>query len=503
MTAAQFPPGIDPVPLLSPTRHSAWTLDGPAGAAYRRAITAPSPLLFSLTYLGRYLRNADSGVTSFSDFHMDAYARARGWVDRAPQRDVIVGPREVGKSALYFLGLPLWALAHGHRRFLAAFSYTEKQARGHLGNLLDILGGRAGATSDLLLHDFPELAPVRGAGGPRVTVLAGGPDGRRAVAAYGMGESSLGLRLDEVRPDLLVGDDIEPGGDRWSPKTKAAVLAGLLENILPMNRRAVVQVVGTVTAPGSVIHDAVRTAKGQTSSSWATEAGFRAHYYPAIVDEGGPHERSLWPQQWGLEQLLADRYNADGSLNRAFALTMMNDPVREEAGAYWSQGFRYARDPMVRRWVCWVDPALSTHDTSDHTALVVAGLLTTQVPAVVVAVAEAGHWSPAEVRRRLDALRHRFPGLQVAVEVNALGTEAVARAQYGLVRGDLAPRARASKELRIRTAADVYSEQLVVHAGPLPELEEVLAGYGSGGRDDLPDACAGALGLLLPGRIPA
>lgn len=497
--AAEFPPGVDVAKVLRPLRTKTWEVS----PEYRRAVTRSSPLLFAVTYLGRYLRNSDTGVMSFSPWHMEAYANARTWVCPEPQRHVRVAPREGGKSILYFRGLPLWALAHGHRRFFTAFSNTGAQALSHLGNLLDILHGRAGHTSQLLLQDFPELAPIRGAGGPRITVLRGGSEGRRAIAAYGMHESSLGLNVDELRPDLLVGDDIEPGGDKWSPKTRASTITALTENILPMGRRAVVQVVGTVVAPGSVIHDAVKAAQGTTRSSWVTEAGFVPHWYPAIVDEGGPRERSLWPQQWPLEQLLAERYNADGSLNRAFALTKMNDPVRDAGGAYWSGKFRYARKSFVRRWVCFVDPAKSTHETSDYTAYVVAGLLTTVKPAVVVAVAEQGHWSPREMRQRLEVLRGRFDGLQVFVEQNALGSEDNAREQYALKRGDLSPWAHASKELRIRAAADVYADELVVHALPLPVLEDILTSYGSGGRDDLPDALAGALGVLLPGKIPA
>jgi hypothetical protein len=491
-------------------RHSAWSAPGGwingvpiGGARYRRAITATSPLLFALTYLDRRLRNEDTGQLSFCPFHVDSYVGAKAWIRREPQRDVRIAPRNTGKSILFFGALPLWALAHGHRRFFAAFSYTGDQAKTHLHDLLDILHGRAQA-SELLLTDFPELRPVRGAGGPRLTILEGGEDGRRGVAAYGLHESSHGLRMDEVRPDLLVGDDLEPGESKWSPKTKAKAISALTEGILPMNRRAVVQIVGTVTARGSMTHDAVRSARGELTSSWVQDARFNAHYYPAILNEGRPSESSLWPTQWPLEELLRDRYNPDGSLNRAFALGMMNDPVRETVGAYWDREFRYDRSGQVRRWVCWVDPAKSTHATSDHTAYVVAGLLTTQRPAVVVAAADAGHWSPMEMRTRiLPALRARFEGLQVFVEQNALGSEENTRDQYGLKRGDQAPWAKSSKELRIRAAADVYSEGLVVHAHPLTKLEPALTDYGSADRDDLPDGLAGALGVLLPGKIPA
>lgn len=473
------------------------------GVRYRRFITRTSPLLFALTYLDRRLRNEDTGQISFCPFHVDAFVDAKTWMRREPQRSVRVAPRNTGKSIMYFGALPLWALAHGHRRFFAAFSYTGDQAKTHLHDVLDILHGRS-AASHLLLSDYPELRPVRGAGGPRLTILAGDDEGRRGIAAYGLHESSHGLRMDEVRPDLLVGDDLEPGLDKWTPKTKERAIAALTEGILPMNRRAVVQVVGTVTARGSMIHDAVRAARGDLETSWVSDARFDARYYPAILDEGQPGERSLWETQWPTAQLLADRYNPDGSLNAAFALGMMNDPVRKTVGAYWDREFRYDRSGQVSRWVCWVDSAKSTHDTSDWTAFVVAGRLTTATPAVVIATAAQGHWSYLEMRARiLPALRNRYPGLQVFAEANAFGSAENATNQLGLIRGDQAPFARAPKPVRIRAAADVYAEDLVVHAYPIPVLETALNDFGTDIHDDLPDALAGVLGVLLPGKVPA
>jgi hypothetical protein len=496
-----FPEGVNPAPILRPLRTPTWTNEGQAGTAYRRYITEKSPFLFLVTYFGRRLRS--DGRMSFCQFHLDACARARTWMEPAPQRNVDVAPRDTGKSVLFFEGLPTWALAHGHRRFFAAFSYTGDQAKTHYHDLLDIVSGKA-LESDLLLADFPELRPVRGSGGPKMTVLQGNSTGRRAIAAFGLHESVHGLRMDEVRPDLMVGDDIDPGESKYNIKTKPLAVSAITEKILPMNRRAVVQIVGTVTAPKSTIHDAVRSARGELDSSWVQDARFVAHHYPAILDEGLPTERSLWEQKWPLEQLQTDRYNPDGSLNRAFALGMMNDPIRATVGAYWDREFRYDRSGQVIRWVCYVDPAKSTHETSDHTAYVVAGRLTTVKPAVVVSAAGAGHWSYLEMRTQvLPALRNRFAGLQVFAEANVFGSEENARNQLGLIHGDQAPWAKAPKEVRIRAAADVCREDLVVFAYPLPALTTALSDYGTDVRDDLPDAFAGALGELLPGKVPA
>lgn len=506
----QFPPGTAGRELLRPTNTPLWLDYGGfvngqpvGGTRYRRHITRDNPFLFAVTYFGRFLRDPETDDMSFCQFQLDAYQRARAWPLRGAQHDVTVASRGAQKSTLYFRILPLWALAHGHHQFFCAFSRIGDQAKKHLANLLNIVHGRAGQMSELLLRDYPELVPVRGAGAPGVTVLTGDGRGRRAIGAYGIHESTLGLNVDGMRPTLMVGDDLQRGGDKWTREEKADTLTAITENILPMggSRGSVVQIVGTSVASGCLIHDAVRVAKGELSRSWLHDARFRAHYYPAIVDEGLPSERSFWPQAFPLDVLKRDRYNDDGTLNRAFALSRMNDPVRDESGAYWSGEFRYLPRFYPRRWVCWVDPAKSTHGTSDWTAYVVAALLQTQKPAVVVVAADQGHWSYLETRQRLDVLRGRFEGLQVFGEQNTFGSEENARNLLGLKRSDRAPWTKASKEVRIRAAADVYHEGLAVHAQQLAKLEDELTGY-PGPRDDLPDALAGALGVLLPGRIP-
>src|SRR5690606_11643458 len=130
----------------------------------------------------------------------------------------------------------------------------------------------------------------------------------------------------------------------------------------------------------------------------------------------------------------------------------------------------------VERWVLWVDPVISTHSTSDFTAMVVAGALPSKALAWV-AHAEAGHYSPAKIKERIRVIRETYGGrLLVCVEENATGGDD-ARSLYGLLAHDETPRAYARKELRIRAAADLYDEGKVRHVRPLRQLEDALIEY--------------------------
>jgi hypothetical protein len=476
----EFPEGYDGRSLLLPTRHSAWDQRGVQGTAYRRYITKPSPLLFAVTYFGHLLRQSDSGVMSFSVMHLDMCRSAARWPDGGAQRDAWVGPREVGKSAWLFVILPTWALAHGHKGFFLAFSFTDPMAGGHLRNLLDELG-----ENELLRHDFPELAPRRGAKGGR-TQLAGGA----SIGARGMGGTALGTRARERRPDLLVGDDLQPGEVDNSPDLVRKNESRLRRNILPMNTRAVVQVTGTVTIRDDLIHPIVHAALGRPGSSWVDQERFTPHYYPALREDGS----SLWSQRWSAAELVAMR-EADP---RGFALNYANDPTPDDEATWWvPELFRYdERFPTTSR-VIHVDVATTRRSGSDFTVLAQVGRDAGGRRACVERV-EWGKWDLAETRNRIHEFcrpLRRKP--LVRIEGNQGGDtwlDSLAPWPEG-VKYEVV-HARAPKRVRITKAHDHYMRRAVVHAWKVPELEAELCAWvpGSSRHDDVPDAVAGALG---------
>ena len=94
-----------------------------------------------------------------------------------------------------------------------------------------------------------------------------------------------------------------------------------------MNSDAAVLMVGTPTMAGSLIHDGVRTTQHRPGvlpdrGQWIARQRFRPHYWPAILGEGTPAMRSLWPEKWPLPRLLRDlRADPDG-----FGMNMTCDP---------------------------------------------------------------------------------------------------------------------------------------------------------------------------------
>lgn len=476
----EFPPWVDRRAALRKLSTPTWETHG----SYRRDITYKSPLLFSIVYMGRRLRQQDTGLVSFSRLHLDLCKAARRWADRGPCRDAWVAPRESGKSAWMFGILPLWALAHGHRSMFLAFSYVGQQSRGHLKNILNQLH-----TNDVLLADFPGLAPRRGQASVERTVLTNGA----TLASYGMQGTSLGIQsADGGRPDLIVGDDLEPGEADNSLDEVEKNRSRLLRNILPMNTRAVVQVTGTVTRHDSLVHGFVHAAKGRRQGAWVRAQGFEPHYYPALNEAG----ESLWPQRWPAREL-AEMRAADP---HGYALNYDNDPQPPKDMTYWTpEGFQYnERFPVAQR-VLHLDVAVTTSGTSDYTVLALAAVDASRQRALVERV-EWGRWTAPQIRAKIHEFCEplRIKPL-VRVEANQGGNtwlDSLAPWPVGVAYETTRP--GAPKSVRIRRAHARYAARAVWHPWPLPELQEELCRYPRGKHDDVPDAIAGALEWVFP-----
>jgi len=396
--------------------------DGPAYASPlgRKAATYGDPLAFAVVYLGHHLRDADGRIT-LSSIHVAWAESAKRWmrVDTEPMDDrrSEVAPRESGKSTWHFLLLPMWAAAHGHKRFAAAFANTPSQAETQLASFKAELGSNV-----LLRADYPELCEPKTRG--RGTVEADRVSLYHAqsgfvFAASGMDSANLGLKVGNTRPDLLIMDDIEPHESNYSPALAAKRLDTLQSAILPLNIRASVILVGTVTMPGSVVHQVAQYGNGSRAPElqWVAEQHIVARHFPALVTEDDGSRVSIWPEKWPTQMLL------DMQHTRHYLKNYANDP-RGGEGGYWTIE-DLKREPadsglVITHRLLSVDPAVTTKGTSDFTGLTVLGFSRPEGRVVVL-----GSWQvkldPEKLRARvLDIVNDYDVGL-LLVETNQGG----------------------------------------------------------------------------------
>ena len=474
-----------------------------AGEVRRRL--AEDPVAFAVIYLRRHLVSPETGGVTFSQVHYEWARRALAWTTPVTEpmqdRHADIAPRSTGKSTFWFLILPLWAGANGHARFVAAFADTAAQAEGHLSTLKSELDNNL-----LLRHDFPQLCtPARRQSGgtvaDRQSMLhtASG----FTFAARGIDSASLGLKVEERRPDVLIIDDAEPDEASYSPYLAEKRLGTITDAILPLNVYARVQFVGTVTMPGSIMHQLVKAAQGVETAPWIIDEKIQAHHHRAIVVADDGTEASIWPEKWSLDWLRSRRHT------REYAKNYDNDPLARD-GTYWVRDdFRYGPIDGVTRTLLAIDPIVTERRSSDWAGLAVVGW---QPPAgprspdhrpgdrgrCVVRDAKGVRFTGARLRDEVVRMLGQYPEVRaVLVEVNQGGDlwREVLHHLPGVK--VLTHWSGESKEVRFARTLEHYQRGRVVHERRLDQLEEQQVAFPRGAHDDIVDAVAAGVAFFL------
>jgi hypothetical protein len=478
----------------------------PAAGELRRALTRYDPLLFAVLYLSNQLKT--DGVISFGDQHLlwARYARMM-WTQPShglsfrDSRHAFVAPRDSGKSTWWFLLLPMWAAAQGHLRFIAAFAHSGPQAELHLTTFRQQL-----ADNTLLRRDFPSLCvPARKPNGKttadNITMLRA--KSGFTFAARGIDAANLGMKVDERRPELLLLDDVEPDEASYSIYQMNKRRGTITDAILPMNIRAHVVLVGTVTMGGSIVHQLVQAGRGDSGEEsgldlqWVDDERFVVTHTVPIVPDGDGEERSIWPQKWPLPFLREIRHT------RSYAKNYDNDPLGAD-GDYWTKDdFTYGELPGVTYQVLSIDPKIATRKRTDPVGIAVLGYAPARAGAksrCVVEFAQPYMLVGEALRLKVLELLARFPRVRLVVVEGNQGGE-----NWHAILHDLPCKLQVvwSTDKKETRAADLLEHyqvgRRVIHARRLPALEAQMVAFPKAGNDDLVDAVAiPALRLLAP-----
>ncbi len=503
-----FPP--DPIAAAAEIRRVSLALEERGrrdlASAYRIERTRDDPMLFGLVYLRRHLVDED-GVVTLSDVHVEWAESAKTWaepVEPSEDRRCEIAPREMGKSTWHFLILPMWAAAHAHVRFVAAFADTGTQAETHLASFKSELDN-----NPLIRADYPELCTpkTRGRGvteADRVSLYHARSD--FVFAAAGMDGSNLGLKVGDARPDLIVLDDIEPHEARYSKALAKKRLDTLTSTIFPLNVRAHVVIVGTVTMQGSIVHQIARWAKGEhdkpedDGNAWVGDERIVArHWLPIVTGEDG-ERRSAWPAKWKLSWLESIEHT------RQYAKNYANDPLGAD-GDYWTlDDFRPLSpdlDTAITHEVIEIDPATTTRDSSDFTAIAAVGWSR--------ALGKCALYETRKVKLRGEDLRRLVIGF--VERALARGHAVIIRIE-GNQGGDLwldvfhdmpvpvkvHPAGAASKNVRAAEALRHYQLKRVEHAPGNRDAEGELVAFPRAPNDDMVDAVGAGVRYFLTPR---
>lgn len=256
-------------------------LERPEG---RRLLTKNDPLLFAIIYFYDHI-SFEGEEPTLSEFHVGLTEYAKSWTIKSKEagrnRDTFIAPRNAGKTTWLFLILPMWAAAHGHLKFIAAFSDSAGQAEQHLGTFKKELDN-----NQLLRKDYPDLCkPLMGKNVKRYVAQSSEEIQQAngfAFMAKGVDAKSLGMKIGNTRPDLILLDDIEPPEANYSANEAKKRLSTILNGIFPLNIRARVAIIGTTTMPNSII-DQIRKV-GESRNAWFVNRDIVKEETPVISD---------------------------------------------------------------------------------------------------------------------------------------------------------------------------------------------------------------------------
>ena len=453
----------------------------------RIELTKYNPLLFALIYLPHHLQNSKGEIT-LSEFHIDLAEYGKNWIHppTAPKqnRDAWIAPRESGKSTWIFLILPLWAAAHNHVKFIAAFSDAASQAETHLITFKNELD-----TNEYLQIDYPELCK------PKIVSTTG-----RALAnnswrivqsndfifdANGIDTNSLGKKVFGQRPDLIILDDIEKGEKNYSEYQAGQQLNTVFDDIAPMNIYARMVFVGTTTMPNSIMDQFRKFSEfpDDPELQWIKDQNVKAHYYPAIMQNEDGTERSVWEEKWSLEWLKSQRHLRD------FAKNYMNRPINVD-GTFWANEDIIIEDlKEYGNTIISVDPAVTKNKVSDYTGIAVLSRGIDDLGNSVIYVREAQQvkLSPSDLSDRVRDLADIYDAGLLYVETNQ-GGDLWQDVFKGIPIKYRSKHQKLSKQIRAGKALNYYQQGKVRHSAHFPALEEQMWSFPKVSHDDVLDA---------------
>lgn len=471
-----------------------------------RVMTWDNPMLFALVYCPHLITD-DDGVMSFAELHLELCRYARYWMRKVGAREsrtAFVAPREAGKSSWVFKILPLWASAHEHVHFIAAFSSSATQAQKHLSGYK-----RQIDTNQKIRRAFPKLVtPAKRPSGGNVadTQEMYHSLSEFTFTAAGLDSEILGLvDPQNRRPDLIILDDIEPDEANYSQYQMRKRLITVIDTVLAMNEKAHVALIGTVTMPGSIVHQLVESVTTTKEvPSWITDEGFNVVYIEPILQNEDGSDRSIWPYKWPLDYLSKIKHTS------SFKKNFLNQPIRMD-GDYWvPDDFQYWELEHATHTLLQIDPATTSKTSSDYYGVAVIQYdpgeytigkdkkrVTIRPRRVAVLYCRQFRLSPKMMRAKALEVCEAFPQIgRIRVESNQ-GGEAWLSVFHDMPVKVVIHSEHINKKVRASHLLNHYQRNRVGHAKAFPELEAQMLAFPNVLNDDMVDAVGAGVAFFL------
>ena len=317
---------------------------GDRGARVEAA--SKSHFLFFHIYFHRYV------TYETADFQREIFALTED--DKIPLC-VVVAFRESGKSSIITTSYPLWAiLGKQQKKFVLVLSQTQMKAQQCLRNIRWEL-----ESNEILREDMGPFQEESGPWGAQGLVFR---NSGAKIAIGSLDQSIRGIRHREFRPDLIILDDVE---DTASVKTQAGrnkTWEWFTSEILPSGKKARIFAVGNL-----LHHDSLLKRIEVYIKSCRTTGVYKE--YP-IIKNRVPLLLGKFPTIGDVDaerQRIMDRV----AWHREFLLEIVPDDDQVVLPS-WIHYYDDLPDESPREIIMAIDPAISTEEGRDYTAMVAA-----------------------------------------------------------------------------------------------------------------------------------
>lgn len=290
-------------------------------------------------------------TSEFAPFHYRMFDIAE---DAKARRIAISAFRGSGKSTIFTLAYPIWAMMSGQSRFILLISQTLPQAKQHLANIRHEF-----EQNELLKAD---IGPFISEGSEWNTEALIVSDYNARIVALSRDTSFRGVKFHELRPDLIVCDDIEDVKSAKVRENREATRQWMSSEVIPCADPIKYRLINL----GNIVHEECFIIHEINAITSGTLNG-RALMVPILDGQG----QSAWGSRYPVTVIDEIRASIPdpASWEREYLLKASSISTRLLAR---EQISFYASLPKEepRRRILGVDLAISEKDSADFTALV-------------------------------------------------------------------------------------------------------------------------------------
>lgn len=288
----------------------------------------------------------------------------------------IAAPRRHAKSTAVTLAYVLASVLFRNRRYVLIVSDTITQATQFLGDIKKEL-----ADNDNLRALFKVKEFIKDTEDDVIVVCEDGHEFR--LTAKGSEQKLRGLKWNNKRPDLIVGDDLENdeivmNSDRRD-KFKRWFYGALVPSVAA---NGLIRIVGTILHEDSLLNNLMPSEYSKDTVitplkiySKNKHASWKSIKYDAHTDD---FTEILWPQQYTKEWFIATRQDfIDRGLADVYSQEYRNRPI-DESVAYFKRSDFVAENQEDKRiklnYYITADLAISEKETADYSVFLIAGV---------------------------------------------------------------------------------------------------------------------------------